>query len=366
MNGFLQGAQNFAGNIGRTVQSGYNTAVNNLTSGQPLPYHPGGGGLVPKIMTAAQNFLNPQQAGAQTPPPQQPTQAFQRPTQTASIVPGAGQYQPPTANLTSYSGTGTPNFSPTEAASNYASAIAPYQQQIKDYLATRDPVSYYNSALDTTGANKLQGLLSGYEGTIADLQDQLQHGPETDIARRADNSTLSAAQRYRLKAAEQEPILKNLATVQQGYNTTSAGYDRATSLAQQLANQYSNQTSQGAGLLQGNVNNIGDLVKSAISYRGQSAQPSAVAQNQAVQQAQEQGMRQITASVGQEVRNGATLQQMMAKYLALGLDADTILSLYNSNVQAKSAGGYGPATESGETLTSRYGVSPGRIPALTQ
>lgn len=348
MNGFLQsGAGQFLGGVGGALVNGVGGGLVNAAQG----FAKGVQGLLPKPAQAVAP------APAPTPPP------FHMPQQTAPIVPS--NYQAPTANLTTYSGNQAPQFSPEQAATSYASAIAPYQQQIKDYMAQRDPVSYYNSALDTTGANKLQGLLSGYEGNIADLQDQLKNGPESDIARRADNSTLSAAQRYRLKAAEQEPILKNLATVQQGYNTTSAGYDRAVQLAQSLAQQYGNQTSQGAGLLSSNVGNIGNVIGGAINARsnpngGVPAGVQQQAQAYAQQNATDTGNRQVAASLVQEIQNNATLKQMMGKYLPLGASADDILSMYNSYSP------HGEATETSAQLSSRYGVTKGRGSDATQ
>lgn len=341
----LSGAQQFLGNAGKAISTG-----------------------VGNLVTGAQQFLNPGITPARAQVPTTPTPpAFQKPAQTAPIVPSAGQYQAPTAQTPSYASGGGSSYSPQQAASSYASAIAPYQQQISDYLSSRDSDAYYKSALDQTGANKLQGLLGGYESQIADLQDQYQNAPAADINRRADNSTLSAAQRYRLKAVQEEPILKNLQTVQQGYTSTQSGYDRAVQLAQQMAANYGNDTNAGAQRLASNVGNIGSVIQGSIAASqnpggGVPAGVQTAAQSYAQQNAQQDQIRQLSASIGQEVRNGATLQQMMSKYLSLGLDPDTILSLYNSNVQSVSRGGFGPASESGDTLTKLYGVSPGRVP----
>lgn len=351
---FANSAQRFLGGLGQG-------AVNGIANLGKAEYNAGAG-----VYNAAKNFFNPAQpAQAQTtsqPIAPQPQAPFMRPQQTNTVVPAAGLYKP-AAIPQAYGQSTQPTLTPEEAASRYATAIAPYQQQISSYLATRNPQSYLQSQLDQTGATALGKTLGGYEGDISNLQDQLKNAPAADIARRQDNSTLTAAQRYRLQQTEEEPIRKNLDSVQQGYQTAQLGYNRALQLAQTLAGNYGDETSQNVGQMQGNIGNISGILQKGYA---QEASPSglptgAITQQQEAlqQQAQEQQLRELTGSLAQEVRNGATLQQMMGKYIGLGLPPDTILSLYNASSKR-----FGPAKESGEVLTQRYGVTPGRYPTL--
>lgn len=396
----LQGAQNFLGNVGKTISNTVNGAVKNLSSPTLNSQHAGtGGGLVPRIVNAASNFLNPQ-VSAQAPSPVAPvsnivrTQA-QLPQLPPAYKPPAQQqqaqpaYQPPAyqapAQLNGGSSMQNAAASFGQAKMDqYAQLVQPHEQAIAAYLASRKPYDQvYQDQLQQQGVTDKQKLLSGLESDILNQQGQLETLPKEDIARRSDLGTLSEAARRRVQAMEERPIREQLLKSAQAQQGAEVGYNRALQLAGQGAQAYQTATQEGLAPLQsaldaarsqygqvadsiaqqltGFTQDRADALRQYENAQQQGFQLSQQQASQANQLKQEETQHvqtlQLVGSLAQDVKNKQTLNQVMGKYLSQGLDPDTILSLYNSYSP------YGAAKESGTTLTQNYGASPGRFPA---
>lgn len=392
----LSGAQNFLGNVGKTISNTVGGAVKNLTS-PTLSQHTGtGGGLVPRIVTAASNFLNPQ-ASAQIPTPQAPTPVVQRTQSQLPQLPPA--YKPPTQlppmgyQASSYQspaqmsgGSTMQNAAATFGQAKmdqYAQLVAPHEQAITAYLASRKPYDQvYQEQQSAQGIPDKQKLLSGLESDILNQQTQLETLPKEDIARRSDLGTLSESARRRVQAMEERPIREQLLKSAQAQQGAEVGYNRALQLAGQGAQAYQTATQEGLAPLQsaldaakskygqaadsiaqqltGFSQDRADALRQYETAQQQGFQLSQAQAQQATQLKQEETQHvqtlQLVGSLAQDVRGGQTLNSVMGKYLSQGLDPDTILSLYNSYSP------YGAAKEGGTQLTQSYGVSPGRFP----
>lgn len=391
----LQGAQNFLGNAGKAIAQ---------TFSQPSRHTGTGGGLVPRLASAASSFLQPRPiappARAQVPTPQAPVQPRQLPQlPPAATKPAA--FQGPSQVQSTYQSTYRPPAQPQfqgpsleEAAARfnqermdqYAKLVAPHEQAISAYLASRKPYEQvYGEQQAAQGIPDKQKLLSGLESDILKQQEQLETLPKEDIARRSDTGMLSESARRRVQAMEERPIREQLLKTAQAQQGAEVGYNRALQLAREGAQAYGQTTEEGLRPLQATLDTaraqFGQVADSiAQQLTGFTADREAALRQyeQAVQQGFQLDQTQaqqasqlkreesqhvqtmaVVGSLTRDVQGGQTLNSVMGKYLAQGLDPDMILSLYNSYSP------YGVAKEGAGTLSSRYGVGTTRFGGST-
>lgn len=325
----LSGAQNFLGNAARGVS---NTV----------------GGLV----KGAQNYLAPKPVQAQVPPTQIQPPANQSPI--GRITPVAQQPLQQVPTLTNTTINQAPAYNPAQVyQANYA-PVAQAESALSSYLQGRNPEQYLNQQFQQLGIPDLTKAVGNETQDILKQQQNLTDLPAADIARRSDSGMLSAAQRARLTASQQAPLRDQLLKSQQANSADTSKLNSLVSLANNYLGAYNQGTQQGT---QGYQNQIGDATaayNAAQSAAKNDAQANSVKSTTTAPEAQQARLTAVANNAATEVKNGATLQQVMSKYLAQGLDPDTILSLYNSNST------FGPAHESSAALTQRYGVSGSR------
>lgn len=299
------------------------------------------GNGISSLVSGAGRFINnlTQPTQAQT-PPQQPVQlpAVPKPRPLPALPPDT------TLNIP---GNTAPNL-PSYSAPNYAQAITPYQTAISNYLSGRKSYSdVYNAGLESTGANTLGKILSGLDTDIVTQQSNLENIPKEDLARRADTGMLSEAARRRVEEAQARPIREQLLKTLQAKTATESGYNRALQIAGQLAQGYEGDTAAGLAPLQS------DLDFQKQRFLGAENQGYSLQQQQAQLAAKQQESSRaqaLTYNVAKDVSEGQTLNQVMGKYIAQGVDPDTILSLYNTYSP------HGEANETPDFLASKYGV----------
>lgn len=255
-----------------------------------------------------------------------------------------------------------------------AEAIGSAYGAIPTYLASRDPVAYRQERLQALGIPEKEAVLGAFEKDILKQQEQLETLPKEDLARRAETGMITQEQRNRVQAMEERPIREQLFKTGQAQQQAEVGYNRALQLVGQDVEAYNQQTQaavQGLDAQARATVESAALMISGFSFDNQVKLDSyrqTEAAGYQLQAQQQQDKAQLTgqerthaqatvlaANVTKEIQAGATLQQMMGKYLGLGLDPDLILSLYNANSRK-----WGPAKETSEQLTQRYGVSSGR------
>ncbi len=318
-----------------------------LFGGGAMPVHAGvtpSGGLygaatnfLGGIGKSIGNFFNPT-AQAQTPPLVKSAQAYTGGAQPALAPFQAQVTQAPTQ----------PSYSPQVQQQNYA-PVAQAEGALSSYLAGRDPAAYLTQQYQQLGIPDLQKVLGNETSDILQQQTNLTDLPKADIARRSDSGMLTAAQRNALTASEQSPIRDQLLRSQQANSADTTKLNSLLQLANNYLGAYNQGTQQGEMPLQNRITGANAAYSAAENAANR--QPTAASETA---QNRQQSM-QAAQSLSQDVRSGATLQQIMGKYLAAGLIPDTILSLYNS-----SGSRYGPAKETAAQLTQRYGVSSGR------
>lgn len=336
--------------------------------------------------------VQPRQLPQQPPAPTYTASPMSLPQPANNRLPVAPTYTPPTAAQF-----GVPSM---EASANrygqdrlqkYAELIAPKEQAISAYLASRRPTSeVYQDQLTAQGIPQKAQVLSALEKDILNQQGQLETLPKEDIARRQDTGMLTEAARNRIQAMEERPIREQLFKTSQLKQNEEVGYNRALDLAGRATDQYGQETQQGLAPLQSNLDSarsqFGVYIDNAAQQLSGFTQDreallkqyeGAVSQGYQLNQIQEQQKNQlkqqeqqhiqtmqVVSSLTKDVAQGQTLNSVMGKYLAQGLDPDTILSLYNAYSI------YGPADkarnpkalESPEDLTRLFGVSTGRFP----
>ncbi len=325
----LSGAQNFLSGAARGVS---NTV----------------GGLV----KGAQNYLFPQQAQAQVPtapitnPNQSPIGRIQQPQKPIPL-----QQVPTLANTTI---TQAPAYNPSQVFQQNYAPVAQAEQGLASYLQSRDPSQYLQQQFQALGIPDLTKAVGNETQDILKQQQNLTDLPAADIARRSDNGMLSAAQRSALTASEQAPIRDQLLRSEQANSGDTTKLNGLIQLANNYLGAYNQGTQQGTTGYQTQIGDATQAYNAAQGAAQNAASANAVKSTTTAPEAQQAQMMMLAQNASQEVRQGATLSQVMSKYLAQGLDPNTILSLYNANST------FGPAKENAATLTQRYGISAGR------
>lgn len=327
----LSGAQNFLGGAAKGVSN----AVGGLVKG-------------------AQNFLTPkplvtptyaQTTSTSSPTSQSPIGRITQPIQQMPLQ------QVPT--LTNTTVNQAPAYNPQQQQANYA-PVANAETALSSYLSGRDPSQYLTQQFNSLGIPNLTKAVGNETQDILKQQQNLTDLPQQDIARRSDSGMLNAAQRARLTASEQAPLRQQLLQSQQANAGDTSKLNSLVSLANNYLGAYNQGTQQGTQGYQSQIGDAQQAYNAAQSAAKNDAQANSVKSTTTAPEMQQARLTAVANNASTEVRNGATLQQVMSKYLAQGLDPDTILSLYNSNST------FGPAHENAATLTQRYGVSGGR------
>lgn len=334
-----------------TFVRGIFTIMAGMFGGGSMPVHAGSpGGLygaatnfLGGIGKSIGNFFAPQ-AKAPSAPLVNTAQSYLQPQQQVSQSVGQVPATPPPLS----SGTTTSNsYSPQTFEQNYA-PVAQAESSLSSYLAGRDPSAYLTDQYSKLGIPDLQKAIGNQTSDILAQQNNLETLPKEDIARRGDTGMLTAAQRSRLTASEQAPIREQLLKSQQA----NAGDTSRLNSLLQLANNYLGAYNQGTQL--GEQPYQQGIQKAQAGFStAQNASDRVASEKSSTTQAEAMQNRQVqlAQNLTQEIRQGATLSQMMGKYLAQGLNPDTILSLYNAGSK------YGPAKESATQLSSLYGVA---------
>jgi hypothetical protein len=329
---YLSGA---AKGIGNAVSGGFNGLVKGAQNFLGLN-HPGG---VP-------------QAQAQTPTApivNQNPSPIGRISQPAAPRPLA--QVPSLANTTT---TTAPAYNPSQVFQQNYAPVAQAESSLSNYLASRDPGQYLQQEFQSLGIPDLTKAVSNETQDLLTQQNNINTLPAADIARRSDNGMLSAAQRNALTASEQAPMRQQLLQSEQANAGDTAKLNSLVSLANNYLGAYNQGTSAGASGYQTQIGDATAAYNAAQAAAQNEAQANAIKSTTTAPEAQQAQMTTLANNAAQEVKQGATLNQVMSKYLAQGLDPNTILSLYNANST------FGPAKESGAQLTSRYGVASGR------
>lgn len=388
-NNLIATAQRAISNIPTTLKNQGGLVGGLLGGAGQIQHNNTGGGLVNNIIKAAQSYIQPPQpAAAQQPTPQPASPPRQLPQQPVfrPITTGATAMQPlsvPSAvPYTPYQGPSMEDAAKRFAEQRmqqYQALIAPKEQALQEYLASRQPYSQvYESQLAKYNIPQQQGILNSLASDIATQQSNLENIPKEDLARRVETGgMLSEAARRRIEEAQARPIREQLIKSLNAQGVAQQGYDRATQLAQQGTNAYAQETQQGitgfqsaidsarqqfgvaadsvAQQLTGFSQDRSDALRQYEAAQQQGYQLSQIQAQQAAQLKKEElaynQQAQVVGSLTQEVAKGSTLNSVMGKYLAQGLDPDTILSLYNAYSP------YGGATEQPQQLGSLYGVS---------
>ena len=374
-------------NSARSYLAGGAKNVNAVGNAFFNPLVQGGVGLV----RSAQSYLAPKKTIAQAPPPVpqvQPRQLPQQPPPYSS--PQQYSYNSSTSNRTAVPTYVAPPPSQAGVPSaedkirelqqglegKYASTVGARAGELSSFLSSRNPSGFYQEKLTEQGVPDKQKALAGFEKDMLNQQNLLETLPKEDIARRAESGTLTEAARRRIQAMEERPIREQLLKTSQARETEEVGYNRALQLADQALSIYNQETEQGTQVRQAaleaaraeygeHVDRISQQMTGSSqdreaelrayeAARDNGYQLNTIQQQQATQLKQQESdhirTMNIVGSLTKDVASGQTLNSVMGKYLAQGLDPDTILSLYNSYSR------YGPAKEDAGTLQSRYGV----------
>lgn len=348
------------------------------------------------LVSAAQNYLKPQPIKAQAPAPAQAPAQIRKPAPLPP-TPGSG-YPYNRSTTTSFTGSTYVPPSPTEygvqsaedrareiyggLAEKYASQMSGELQGLQDYVSSRNPTNYYQGLLESQGITEQNKVLSGLQKNILQTQEDLEKYPKEDIERRAETGMLSEAARRAIRIAEAKPIQETLIGLGKSAETAQVGLDRALQLAGNMTNMYQEETQQGIAVRQAKIDSLRqqfgmELDQAAQIYSGFTQDNEAALRQyeMAVQQGYQLDQQQMqvknqleqqqnehlrvmeqSAQLANDARTKSyTLNDVMGKYVAQGMDPNLILTLYNTYSK------YGEAKESAGTLASRYGVDLNRF-----
>ena len=196
-----------------------------------------------KVGSTVSSFFNPPSVTAQNPPsvpkpviapprqlpPQPPSTQTTLPQSSYYRLPSTPTYTPPTPSQF-----GVPsmeeaaNKASQERMSKYAETVAPYEQALSSYLASRRPYGeVYSEQLASQGVPERQKALAGFEKDILNQQGLLETLPKEDIQRRQETGMLTEAARRRIQAMEERPIREQLFKTNEARQTEEVGYNRA-------------------------------------------------------------------------------------------------------------------------------------------
>lgn len=342
---------------------------------------------------ARQAFIPPPApiARAQQPiPPPSPRQLPPQPPlpqATRAVLPASPTFNPPSPQQF-----GVPSQEEAnkrfaeETMRRYGEIVAPHEQALSSFLSLRRPVGeIYTEESARLGIPEKEKVLSGLETDILRQQGLLETLPTEAIQRRQETGMLSEAARRRIEAMEERPIREQLLKTGQLAQTADVGYNRALQLSRQAADIYGQETEAGVRPLQSNLDAaraqfgvVADSIAQQVSgltqdresllrqYEGavnQGYQLSQIQAQQAGQLKQQEGQHiqtmQVVANMTRDIERRMTLNSVMGKYLAQGMDPDTILSLYNAYSP------FGVVKETPGILQSRYGVGGTRFSGIT-
>lgn len=385
----INSAKNFIGSTAKNVGSAVSGFAQNV--GKQASYLP----------QLAQNYIAPKPVAQATPYAQQvlanaQNKPFTSPAPTSSVPP----YPTNTTTTTTSNkyGVSTPSYrppTPTQAGvpsmeeaakrydpfQKYSEIVGPLEQGLTDYISSRRPYNdVYQEQLTAQGIPQKNTVLSGLEQNLLEQQQNLKTIPQEDIERRREMGNMTEAAARRIKAMGEKPFIENISDINGSISNAQVGYDRAVSLARDFATNYQNETEQGVSsrrtaldvatqhygalansMAQGLTGFSADRQAMLDNYNAMVANGYQLSQQQASQattlkqqQDEHVATMKIMSNIEQDAKRGVLLRDIMARYQAQGIPADSILSIYNG------ASMYGPAKENANQLMSLYGVGKGR------
>ena len=284
-----------------------------------------------------------------------------------------------------------------ERMSRYGELVAPVEKDIESYLAGRPDIkNLFEQEMASQGIPSKQKSLETFEGEERKLTEQLKTLPEEEITRRKETGMLTAAAERRIRAMEERPIREQLIGVSGAKEAERVGLQRAFDLVDKMLDLVREQEKRGLEPLQTRLEagrgefgqevealasrlsgftedrkaqleeykakvdaglkltlaekkEASELNQMAIDHQNKLEQ--IMAKEQAEGPTEFETKTELGGSLQSDIVGGATLDQVMAEYLAQGMDPDVILSAYNSGSP------HGEAQESAVELTRKYGVS---------